>query len=51
MLFFFLGSKRTLLLKQKIPKKYLYLQEIVQEIAEEKKARGEDPVLSRELYK
>lgn len=44
-------SKRTLLLKQKIPKKYLYLQEIVQEIAEEKKARGEDPVLSRELYK
>ncbi|CAE1312967.1 unnamed protein product [Acanthosepion pharaonis] len=44
-------SKRTLLLKQKIPKKYLYLQEIVQEIADEKKARGEDPVLSRELYK
>ncbi|XP_052829384.1 leucine-rich repeat serine/threonine-protein kinase 1 [Octopus bimaculoides] len=44
-------SKQTILLKQKIPKKYLYLQEIVQEIAENKKANGEDPVLTRELYK
>lgn len=46
----FLGRNKEKLLQHKIPKKYLILKDIVQELAEERIHEEKDPVLDKSSY-